>query len=408
MHIALLTHSVNPRGGVVHALELGEALQQAGHGVTVMAPALDGQQWFRPIRCEAVRVPVAPHGPGMVAMVAARIAAYRAFLTAWPQREQIDLWHAQDSISGNALAELKQQGLIKGFVRTVHHLDVFDDPQLMAWQQRAFADADRVLCVSRRWCELMRREHGIQALQVPNGVDLQRFSPQPQAVDAEVARRFGLRPGGPLWLALGGIEERKNTRQLIVSFITLRAHQPGAQLVIAGGASLLDHDAYARACLADVAVLPPGALILTGPLAQADVPSLYRLADALVMPSLNEGFGLVVLEALASGTPVVVSRIAPFTEYLGDEVEWVDPLDAASIAAGMARAVRQPKRSEAAPVCHRFSWAASATRHLDLYRKSPSPLAGEGWGRGVRLSPARPPLPSPLPQGEREPLTSEP
>ena len=48
------------------------------------------------------------------------------------------------------------------------------------------------------------------------------------------------------------------------------------------------------------------------------MPALYRAADALVFPSVKEGFGLVVLEAMASGVPVVTSRIAPFTEYLGD------------------------------------------------------------------------------------------
>ena len=53
------------------------------------------------------------------------------------------------------------------------------------------------------------------------------------------------------------------------------------------------------------------------------MPALYRCADVLVLPSLNEGFGLVVLEAMASGTPVVISRIAPFTEYLREgDVSW--------------------------------------------------------------------------------------
>ena len=60
MRIALLTHSPNPRGGVVHAVQLGEALQQAGHRVTVMAPALAGQRWFRTVACETALVPVAP------------------------------------------------------------------------------------------------------------------------------------------------------------------------------------------------------------------------------------------------------------------------------------------------------------------------------------------------------------
>jgi len=108
--------------------------------------------------------------------------------------------------------------------------------------------------------------------------------------------------------------------------------------------------------------------------ADADMPALFRLADALVMPSLREGFGLVVLEALASGTPAVVSRMAPFTEYLGDtDAFWADPQDVHSIAQAMRQACR-PSLSRslvlaAAPaICARYSWEASARTHAELYR----------------------------------------
>ncbi|RYY96832.1 MAG: glycosyltransferase, partial [Comamonadaceae bacterium] len=151
------------------------------------------------------------------------------------------------------------------------------------------------------------------------------------------------------------------------------------QLVVAGGASLLDHARYTRefkafAQAGDIAIGPNAPVLLTGPLADADMPGLYRLADAVAMPSLNEGFGLVVLEALASGVPVVVSRIAPFTEYLQEgDCEWADPEDAASIADALDRALcsfdaAQVERS-AARLARRFSWAASAERHASLYRE---------------------------------------
>ena len=86
---------------------------------------------------------------------------------------------------------------------------------------------------------------------------------------------------------------------------------------------------------------------------------------------------MVVLEALASGTPVVVSRIAPFTEYLSaDERDshccWADPLSAASIGRAMQRACDPVHRSALAQrtpaLCERFSWGASAARHEQLYR----------------------------------------
>jgi glycosyltransferase involved in cell wall biosynthesis len=118
--------------------------------------------------------------------------------------------------------------------------------------------------------------------------------------------------------------------------------------------------------------LPEGAVIRTGPLPQALMPALYRAADALVFPSVKEGFGLVVLEAMASGVPVVTSRIAPFTEYLGDgDAAWCDPRDAASIAAAMAAALEPRARpalmTRGFAVAARHDWTKAAHAHLSAY-----------------------------------------
>jgi glycosyltransferase involved in cell wall biosynthesis len=91
-----------------------------------------------------------------------------------------------------------------------------------------------------------------------------------------------------------------------------------------------------------------------------------------LMPSLREGFGLVVLEALASGTPVVVSRQPPFTEYLDEaDAHWADPHDPAAIADAMGRAIGHAPVLPATgvpEVCRRYGWPASAARHVRLYR----------------------------------------
>ena len=405
LRIGLLTHSVHPRGGVIHTLELADALHDAGHDVTVMAPALPGQALFRTPRCAVELVPVAPAPADLASMVASRRDACIDHLAPQVTSRGYDVLHAQDGIGGNALATLQERGLIDGFVRTVHHLDHFDDARVMAWQQRAFLRARQVLCVSQTWCDILQREHGVAAALVHNGVDLRRYGRQPGAADARVRRRFGLRAGAahdaPVYLAVGGIEARKNTVRVLQAFAVLRARQPQAQLVIAGGASLLDHDRYARefteALAASGLRVGPGAdVVITGTVADDEMPALFRAADVLVMASLREGFGLVVLEALACGTPVVVSRQAPFTEYLSADEQhgeacWADPLNPLSIADAMARAC-EPGRAEALAravpeVCRRYSWTASAARHVALYRAMRA-LAGHGAPPGA--APAEP------------------
>lgn len=378
LRIALLTHSVNPRGGVVHTLELAAALHEAGHTVTVLAPAAPGQRLFRQPPCAVELVPVQTTPRDTVEMVRSRIEAFVQHLRGMLARERFDVLHTHDSIGGNALARLSDAGDIDGFVRTVHHLDSFDVPQLTQWQHTAFARASQVLCVSRLWREHLASEYGIAAHEVPNGVDTARFSPQARPSDAALAQRLGIRRGAPVVLALGGVEERKNTARLLSAFALLRVAHPQAQLVVAGGASLLDHSAYAlrfRALMQELGFDddPTQPVRLTGPLPDEDIPSLYRLADVVAMPSLREGFGLVVLEALASGVPVVASRIAPFTEYLAeDDVSWADPSDAGAIAEALRHALstRDAQRiaRSASRLSGRFSWQASAERHAALYR----------------------------------------
>lgn len=313
LRIAILTHSTNPRGGVVHALALADALAHLGHRPVVHAPDPAGKGFFRRGVAATRSVPASPVSGDVVAMVEARIADYVRHFEDVANR-QYDVFHAQDGISGNALATLKQRGLIQRYVRTVHHIDAFKDERLCELDRRSIVHADGLFVVSRFWQEHLKAEISRSAMLVGNGVDTGRYSPIRGAGDQALRARLGLR-AGPILLSIGGVEQRKNTLGILEAFRQVYAVHRSAQFVIAGGASLLDHGLYRQqfeARLRD-AGLPVGAVIETGPLIDAGMPSLFRLADVLLFPSLREGFGLAVLEAMASGVPAVVSHIAPFT-----------------------------------------------------------------------------------------------
>lgn len=372
--IAILVHSTNPRGGVVHGLELADSLTQLGYEAVLHAPDAGGKGFFRAPLSPAITLMASPAAKNVAEMAQARITDYLRHFEL-PAHRQFDLFHAQDSISGNALATLKQRGLIQRFARTVHHIDNFHDPRLNDWQTRSITEADELFVVSEVWQSGIMAEFGRTSTKVGNGVDTGRFTNNARALDQQVRDQYGIN-GSPVLFSVGGVEERKNSVRILEAFRQLLRIHRDAQLVIAGGASLLDHAMYRRQF--DAAIAADSELnrsvVCLGPVPDAEMPSLYRIADALVFPSVKEGFGLVVLEAMASGTPVVTSRIAPFTEYLGaEDVVWCDPSSVASIANAMAIVLAEPLHSRMAQrgvlIARQHDWINTARAHLPVYRK---------------------------------------
>ncbi|ODN71030.1 hypothetical protein A6302_01664 [Methylobrevis pamukkalensis] len=140
LRIAILAHSTNPRGGVVHAMQLAEALCDLGQEAVLYAPDAAGTGFFRAARCPLAAFPASPAGSDVAAMVEIRAADYLRHFAA-PEARGFDVWHAQDGISANALATMKERGLIRAFARTVHHVDSFADPHLQSLQLRAITAA---------------------------------------------------------------------------------------------------------------------------------------------------------------------------------------------------------------------------------------------------------------------------
>jgi glycosyltransferase involved in cell wall biosynthesis len=122
------------------------------------------------------------------------------------------------------------------------------------------------------------------------------------------------------------------------------------------------------------------AVVILGPVPDADLPALYTAAELLALPSLHEGFGLPVLEAMACGTPVVAADIPALAETAGGAALLVDPRDASALAAAMRALVLDGalrRRLRAAGLRHAagFTWDLSAEHTLAVYR-SVAPHAG--------------------------------
>ncbi|MBD2066819.1 MSMEG_0565 family glycosyltransferase [Leptolyngbya sp. FACHB-671] len=380
LRIAFFTYSTKPRGSVVHTLEVAEALQELGHSVCVYALDKDGTGFYRSLQCDHVLVPAKEVTGGIDQLIKQRIQEFVDYLS--QEKPVYDYYHAQDCLSANALSELRSRHHIPHFVRTVHHIDAFNSPYLQTCQDRSIREPDLCLCVSDRWQTALQEQYQIHAPKVINGVKTTYFSPDYDGSEADV-KNLGL-SGQPIYLTVGGIEPRKNSITLLRAFAQVLTHYPNAQLVIAGGATLFDYQPYRDEFfqLAErLGVAIAKSLILPGVISTADLPALYRIADAFVFPSLKEGWGLVVLEAMASGIPVITSNIAPFTEFLSErEALLVDPESEGAIAQAMQTTVQpqiaQSFKEQGIQVAKRYTWKQSAKLHLTHYQQfSTSPVS---------------------------------
>jgi alpha-1,3-rhamnosyl/mannosyltransferase len=240
-------------------------------------------------------------------------------------------------------------------VVTVHDLAVVRHPELFTAWTRGYARtlllpvlraATRVLAVS----EFTKREVAELA-----GIAPQRIGVAYNAASAEVFRPQGPSAAGDFVLAVGTLEPRKNLGRLIAATAAL-----GVELRIAGsrGWGTVDVDA-------------PHVRWLGRP-ADEELAALLRGALCLAYPSLYEGFGIPVLEAMLCGTPVVTSAGSAMEEVADGAAELVDPRDGASIAAGIERAIARRAELRAAGLerAKHFGWDATAAATAAVYAEA--------------------------------------
>jgi glycosyltransferase-like protein len=386
LSVGLFTYSTLPRGSVVHTANLADALHDAGVDVTVYALDKDARGFFRPLRARLALVAASPTPSSTAELVRTRTRELADHLACVQPAH--DLYHAEDCLTANGLLELRSRGHALELVRTVHHVESFADPRLEACQRRSIREAALCLAVSEATARDVSREFAVDAKLVTNGVEVDRFAHVDPSRLAAWSRTLGAGTG-PAILAVGGIEERKNTLQILRAFARVRTDIPDARLWILGGASVLDHGAYRAAFDRELASLPPGvrgAVTSIGVVRDEDVPAIYRLASALAFPSLHEGFGLAALEGLAAGIPVVASRRAPLTEFLDEScATLVDPTSACDVARGIVEALRNDsaeRRDAGRARARSRSWSRVAALHVEHYGALADGPSEPGKARG--------------------------
>lgn len=272
------------------------------------------------------------------------------------------------------------------YVVTMHDMSVYRCPE---YHTRKTVLVHRAImpALVRRNCwvvtvsESARRDL-VECLRVPewrtrvvySGVG-EEFLPAAQPHDGEVLAKYGLTR--PFVLTVGTLEPRKNHARLVLAFLdAITQHRLPHELVIVGSGGWAGR-APREPSLATSLTADRGARVrLLGYVPSADLPSLYRAATTFAFPSLYEGFGLPVMEALASGTPTLISRDPALVEVTGDAAGVaVDAKSVDDIADGLVRLLvdddlRAAVRRRGLDRARLFRWDTCARRTLSIYREA--------------------------------------
>lgn len=268
----------------------------------------------------------------------------------------------------------------KPYVFTAHGPEMFIDPTFFPWKirvlllpliRRCYRGASRIACVSGDTREYMiehyPRTEPISRV-VYNGC-LETFSPRdPDEARAFVERKWGVTD--PFALFVGRVEPRKNPIRMLEAYAEFRDRTGGAvKLVIAGGLTWSKGEAMETIDRLGI----DKDIHRLGHVEHHELPWLYASAEMTVFPSLWEGFGLPLVEAMRCGSPTITSDVSCLPEVAGGASVLINPDDSSSIADAMVAVHESPeKRSELRGKGLKrgmeFSWRRCAEETLEVYR----------------------------------------
>lgn len=355
-----------PAGAGRYILDLAENLSRRGDiSLTLVARRADVDRWEG--LAPAAQVEGAAPGARPV-----RLAWEQAFLPRLLRRLGPDVHH------GPHYTMPERASLAR--VVTVHDLTFFDHPE---WHERskvslfrrairvAASHADAIVCVSEVTAARLveRFDPAGSVLVARHGVDHNRFRPEPEEDDAEVLAELGVRP--PYIAFVGTIEPRKDLPSLLLAFDRIAPVHGGLALVIAGQRGW-GTDTF-EATLAGLR--HRDRVSQTGYVPDRAVAPLLRAAVAVAYPSLDEGFGLPALEALACGAPLVTTTGSAMEEVTEGAALLVKPGDVDGLAGALDMLARGdeglPDRvRRGIEVASRHTWEASVEAHVRAYREA--------------------------------------
>lgn len=330
-----------------------------------------------------------PAGPPTAtkAQLASHLCAFYLAMASHPMAAELDVLHAHYWMSGWVGRHLRRHSRV-ALVQTFHTLgrvknellapgDTPEPAVRLAAEARIVTDADAVIAPTLSEADLLLSEYSADPARVhvvPAGVDLRTFN---TAGDRTLARQqLG---GGRIVLFVGRLQALKAPDTAVRALAALDRVLPDdgvpTRLVIVGGASgPPTGDSHPDALLklaADLGVVDRVAIL--APRRQEELAALYRAADAVIVPSHSESFGLVALEAQACGTPVVASDVGGLRSLVrggGSLVSSRDPEDFATALAPylVAPAVRAAASEAAERTAQDYSWSVTTEATLAVYR----------------------------------------
>jgi len=307
-----------------------------------------------------------------------------AFAQSFPLRATVRTGFDLTHLTSQTLATLLIAGrLPRPVVVTVHDLFPYllrHDPALSSYRHRLDRTADAAALRGLRRADRLIANSAatkrcvVDALGIPPeridvthfGVDTVRFAPRPVAAAFRV--RHDLPDGRPVVLYVGTEDPRKDVPTLIRAFARVRQRVPDALLVKVGAAAFADQRRRHLRLCAELGI--GDAVRWTDAVPEEDLAGFYNAAAVFAFPSPYEGFGFPVLEALASGTPVVAVNRTSIPELVGSVATLVEPGAPADLAAAIEAALATPG-DPAARVrqAHRFTWDRTVAATLASYRR---------------------------------------